>query len=158
MRAPAVHREALRRFPFETVLTPYSYRLTRDAQYARDFDALVEEVLRQDAGLMAIKGTARNLWREGQPPPYTTWYEPLDDQLAIDAAVAFVLARGEITGMCTPGDVRLLPRSIEAERRAAAITPEEAASVLGRVEGLESPFVRREGRTVPDWLAPLLDA
>jgi len=29
MKAPAVHLEALRRFRFDTVLTPYNYRLTR---------------------------------------------------------------------------------------------------------------------------------
>lgn len=157
MGAPAVHREALRRFPFETVLTPYSYRLTRYPRYARDFDALVEEVVRQDAGLMIIKATARNLWRAGRRPSYTTWYEPLDEQRAIDAAVAFVLARREATGMCTPGDVHLLPMSIEAERRAASISTEQAAAELDRVDGLEAPFIRQAGRTTPAWLDPLLE-
>jgi aryl-alcohol dehydrogenase-like predicted oxidoreductase len=156
MAAPAVHLEALRRFAFDTVLTPYSYRLTRYPEYLRDFDALAEEVRRQDAGLMLIKAFARNLWRDGDQGRFTTWYEPLDEQPAIDAAVAFALARPEATGLCTPGDVRLLPTAIEAERRASSISTADAAAVLEAVPDLEPPFLRQTGRVAPDWLEHLL--
>jgi aryl-alcohol dehydrogenase-like predicted oxidoreductase len=156
MLAPAVHREALRRFRFDTVLTPFNYRLSLDPRYARDFEALVEEIRAREAGLMLIKAIARNLWRTDEEPRYETWYEPLDEPGTIDAAVAFALARPEATGMCTAGDVRLLPMLIDAERRAAAITPAAAAATLARLPDLEPPFVRAPGRVVPDWLAPLV--
>jgi aryl-alcohol dehydrogenase-like predicted oxidoreductase len=156
MQAPAVHREAIRRYPFETVLTPFNYRLSLEPEYLRDFEALVDEVRAQDAGLMLIKALARNLWREDEPQRYETWYEPLDEQATIDAAVAFALARSEATGICTAGDVRLLPRLIEAERRAGSTPAADAASVLSGVSELEPPFVRVPGRVVPDWLAPLV--
>ncbi|HET7929542.1 MAG TPA: aldo/keto reductase, partial [Actinomycetota bacterium] len=155
MRAPAVHLEALRRFRFDTVLTPYNYRLTRFPEYLRDFEALVEEVRAQDAALMLIKAVARNLWRAGEQPRFATWYEPLDDQSTIDAAMSFALARREATGVCTAGDVRLVPQQIEAEGRVASIPIDEAATVLERVPDLEPPFVRREGRVAPEWLEPL---
>jgi aryl-alcohol dehydrogenase-like predicted oxidoreductase len=157
MRAPAVHLEGLRRFAFDTVLTPFNYRLTRFAGYLRDFEALVEEVRAQDAGLMLIKAVARNLWPAGEPPTFSTWYEPLDEQRAIDAATAFALSRREATGICTAADVRLVPMQIEAERRAASIEPEEAVEVLERIPDLEPPFLRIEGRHAPDWLEPLLE-
>jgi aryl-alcohol dehydrogenase-like predicted oxidoreductase len=157
MRAPAVHRAALRRFPFDTVLTPYNYRLTRFPDYLRDFEALVDEVRAQDAALMLIKAVARNLWRAGERPRYSTWYEPLDEQRAIDAAMAVALARQGATGLCTAGDVRLLPMQIEAERRAASIDPADAAAVLERVPDLEPPFFRMEGRVAPEWLERLLE-
>lgn len=156
MQAPATHLEALRRFPFDTVLTPFNYRLSLEPAYLRDFEALIEEVRAQDAGLMLIKTLARNLWRLGEAPRYDTWYEPLDQQGQIDAAVAFALARREATGIATAGDVRLLPMLIEAERRMAATTPEDAAAELAQVPELEPPFVRVPGRAVPDWLEPLL--
>jgi aryl-alcohol dehydrogenase-like predicted oxidoreductase len=156
MRAPAVHLEALRRFAFDTVLTPYGYRLTRYPEYVRDFDALAEEVRHQDAGLMVIKAFARNLWREGEQGRYATWYEPLDEQRTIDAAVAFALARPEATGLCTPGDVRLLPMAIGAERRAGSISTADAAAELERVPDLEPPFLRQAGRVAPEWLEHLL--
>ncbi len=41
-QAPSVHREALRRFDFDSVLTPLNYQLSTDPQYADDYAALVE--------------------------------------------------------------------------------------------------------------------
>jgi aryl-alcohol dehydrogenase-like predicted oxidoreductase len=151
MRAPAVHLEALRRYRFDTVLTPCNYRLWIEDDYRRDLEALEEEVRAQDAGLMVIKALARNLWREGEHR-YDTWYEPLDEQPVIDAAVAFALSRPTVTGIATAGDVRLLAMTIEAERGAPAITPEEAARELATVPEMEPPFVRVPGREIPDWL------
>ena len=152
MAAPATHLEALRRFPFDTVLTPYSWRLARDRGYRRDFDALAAEIREQDAGLMLIKAIARNLWREGETPPYTTWYEPFDDQRTIDAAVAFALSREEATGICTAGDVQLLPLLIEAEKRLGSGSIGDVDGQLSSVPDQESPFVRVPGRVAPDWL------
>jgi aryl-alcohol dehydrogenase-like predicted oxidoreductase len=156
MKAPAVHREALRRFPFHTVITPYNVALSGDAEYLRTFDALTEVVVEQDAGLMLIKAAAKNLWRTGESPRYTTWYEPLDQQEHIDAAVAFALARGEATGICSPSDVRLLPLVIDAERRVGTMTADEASARLSKEPELGPPFVPSEGRDVPEWLAPLV--
>jgi aryl-alcohol dehydrogenase-like predicted oxidoreductase len=156
MMAPAVHLEALRRFAFHTVITPFNAALAGDRQYLHDFDELAEEVQAQNAGLMLIKAAARNLWRTGEAPRYTTWYEPLDQQQDIDAAIAFALARPEATGVCSPSDVRLLPMVVDAERRVGSVTAEEAAALLTQVRGLGAPFLPSEGREVPDWLAPLI--
>jgi hypothetical protein len=101
---------------------------------------------------MFIKALARNLWRPGEEHRYTTWYEPLEEQPAIDAAVAFALSRTTATGIATAGDVRLLPLMIEAERRAATTTPDAAAAELALLTEFEPPFVRVPGREVPDWL------
>lgn len=156
MQAPAVHLEALRRFPYETVLTPYNYALARYPDYLRAFEALVQEVRAQDAGLMLIKAAARNLWKTGEPHRRTTWYEPLEEQEQIDAAIAFALARDEATGICSPGDVELLPMVVDAERRAGEMSMEHVAAELDRVPDLKPPFFRSEGHEVPEWLAPLL--
>ncbi len=93
--APSTHREALRRYPFETVLTPLNYLLYSNEDYRHDYEDLVEEVQSQQAGLMIIKAIARNLWREGEQR-YATWYEPFEQQEHIDAAVDFVLSRPEV--------------------------------------------------------------
>jgi hypothetical protein len=155
MKAPATHLEALRRFPFDTVLTPCNYRLWIEPAYRRDLEALEDEIRAQDAGLMFIKAVARNLWRLGEEHRYDTWYEPLDDQRSVDAAVAFALSRPAATGIATAGDVRLLPLMIEAEHRADQTTPEAAAAELATVPEVEPPFVRVAGREIPDWLEPL---
>jgi aryl-alcohol dehydrogenase-like predicted oxidoreductase len=155
MEAPATHLEALRRFPFETVLTPWNWRLAQHPDYARDFESLVDEIVAQDAALMVIKSVARNLWRDGAHGR-STWYEPLEDQDAIDAAVAFALSRPEVTGIATAGDVGLVPMMVAAERRRASMSAGEVDGVLSKVSEYESPFVRAEGRVPPDWLEHLL--
>jgi aryl-alcohol dehydrogenase-like predicted oxidoreductase len=140
--APATHLEALRRYPFDTVLTPWNYVLSTDEGYARDFEALVEEMGRQDAGLMTIKTVSRRNWPEGNPlqgQRRATWYEPFEEQEYVDAAVSFALAREEITGIATVGDVGLVRTMIEAEKH--RMPPEEAEEVLSRAPGYSSPFI-----------------
>ncbi len=140
--APATHLEALRRYPFDTVLTPWNYVLSADESYSRDFEALVEEVKRQDAGLMTIKTVSRRNWPEGNPlqgQRRATWYEPFEEQGYVDAAVSFVLAREEISGIPIVGDVGLIRTMIEAEGRRMPL--EEAEKMLSRAPEYSSPFI-----------------
>jgi aryl-alcohol dehydrogenase-like predicted oxidoreductase len=140
--APATHLEALRRYPFDTVLAPWNYILSTDESYSRDFEALVEEIERQDAGLMTIKTVSRRNWPEGNPlegQRRATWYEPFEEQEYVDAAVSFVLAREEITGIPMVGDTSLIETMIEAERRRMPL--EEAEEILARAPDYSSPFI-----------------
>ena len=137
--APSTHLEALRRHPFTTVLSPINVALWRRPDYRADYEALVAEVQRQDAGLMTIKTVSRRNWPEGSEQTHATWYEPQVDPERIRAAVSWSLARPEITGIATPGDVRLLKHVIAAE--ADRISPAEAEDVLSGDEAYESPFV-----------------
>jgi aryl-alcohol dehydrogenase-like predicted oxidoreductase len=152
VESTATHLEALRRFPFDTILTPYSYRLWREARFRADFERLADEMRAQDVGLMLIKHVARNLWRNDESKRFTTWYEPLEEQDQIDAAVAFALAREEATGLCTASDIALVPRMVEAERKWKSISPEEIEAALSRLPAYESPFVSAPERPTPDWL------
>jgi predicted aldo/keto reductase-like oxidoreductase len=142
-QAPATHREALRRFPFDTVLSPLNWVLAQAPAYLADYQALVAEVQAQDAGLMIIKTVSRRNWPE-QPVEhgYSTWYEPFTDQERIGAAVAWVLSHPEVTGIATPGDVRLLPLVIEAEQRLPETNLAEAEQVLAGAGDYSSPFIR----------------
>ena len=140
--APATHLEALRRYPFETVLTPWNFILSTDEDYRADYEALVEELRRQDAGLMIIKTISRRNWPEGDPTGdqrYTTWYEPFDRQEYIDAGVSWVLSHEEVTGLAMVGDVTLVPMMLEAEGR--RISREEAEEVLSGAPDYSSPFI-----------------
>ena len=143
-KAPATHLEALRRFPFATVLTPLNVVLAQDPAYLADYEALVDEIRRQDAGLMIIKTIARRNWPgvvAGEPvgdQDYTTWYQPLEEQERITAAVSWVLAHEEVTGLAAAGDVRLLGSILRAERERVPV--DSAVAQLSGVEGYSSPF------------------
>jgi predicted aldo/keto reductase-like oxidoreductase len=138
-QAAATHLEALRRFPFATVLTPLNAVLWRDPAFRGNYEALVEEVRRQDAGLMTIKTASRRNWPQGADQTHATWYEPLTDAERIRAAVSWVLAHDEITGLATAGDVRLLGAIVAAERD--RLSPADAEALLERDPEYSSPFV-----------------
>ncbi|MFC3688020.1 aldo/keto reductase [Aquipuribacter hungaricus] len=143
--AAATHLEALRRFPFATVLTPLNPVLWREPGFPEAWAALVEEVQRQDVGLLTIKSVSRRSWPDAvtgeplPPQPFTTWYEPMADPEQVRAAVSWVLAHEEITGLATVGDVRLLRHLVAAE--ADRMDPAEAEERLAGVEGYSSPFL-----------------
>lgn len=137
--APATHLEALRRHPFATVLTPLNPVLWRDDSYRADYEALVAEVRRQDAGLMTIKTVSRRNWPKDAEPSHTTWYEPYDQQARITAAVSWVLSHDEVTGIPTAGDVTLLGMLLEAER--SRVSAAEAEQQLATDADYSSPFV-----------------
>jgi Aldo/keto reductase family len=146
-QAPATHLEALRRFPFDTVLSPWNYVLATDPSYAADFHALVAACEQADAGLMTIKTVARRNWPDGAvgvvgaQHAYATWYEPWDDPEHIDACVAFVLRQPGVTGLATAGDVTLLPRIVAAAERAESMTDGDIDAVLAKAPGYSSPFL-----------------
>jgi len=138
-QAAATHLEALRRFPFATVLTPLNPVLWRDADYRSNYQALAAEVQRRDVGLMTIKTVSRRNWPEETTNSYDTWYEPFDDAERIRAAVSWVLAHPEITGLATAGDVRLLGMIIDAERERLDAVDAEAR--LSAEPEYSSPFL-----------------
>ncbi len=140
LEAAVRHREALRRFPFDTVLSPLNYVLSLDPVYMGDYEELVGEVRAQGAGLMIIKTVSRRNWPD-DARPYTTWYEPFDDQERITAAVVWVLSHEEVTGIATPGDVRLLPLVIEAEKQVGTMPVADAEEVLAAAADYSSPFI-----------------
>ena len=116
-QAPATHREALRRFPFATILTPLNALLYSHPRYREDFDALVAEAGRQDAAVRVIKAVARGPWPEGSDRRYATWYQPLEQQAEVDRAVWFALSQPGVTAIAGPGDIHLLPKVIDAAER-----------------------------------------
>lgn len=137
--APSAHLEALRRFDFDSVLTPWNFRLGQDPAFRADFEQLAAEVRARDVALMTIKAVARRNWHPGEKS-YDTWYRPFDRQEEVTAAIAWVLAHPVISGIATAGATSLLRLAIRAERDRATMTEARIAEVLGRVPDYSSPF------------------
>ena len=61
---------------------------------------------------MVIKAITKAPWGDRQHTA-TTWYEPFEEPEIIQKAVNFALSY-EISGICTVGDIRVLPLVIQA--------------------------------------------
>jgi len=72
---------------------------------------------------MIIKAIGKGLWHD-RPHTHTTWYEPFDDPAHIQAGVNFALSQ-DVTGLCTAGDLKILPYFLHACEN---FTPLDAAA------------------------------
>jgi aryl-alcohol dehydrogenase-like predicted oxidoreductase len=115
VEVPVMHRRSLERFDFDSVLLPYSYTMMQNPQYAADFEALFAVCWERDVAVQTIKSVVYRPWGEREHTA-NTWYEPLDRQDAVDAAVWWVLARPGVF-LCTVGDIHVLPLVLDAASR-----------------------------------------
>ena len=112
VNAPEIYLEALRRFDFDSVLFPLNFVQMANPEYRRHAKELISVCRAKDVGTMVIKAITKGPWGEKQHTA-TTWYEPFEDTEAIQRAVNFALSY-EVTGLCTAGDIRVLPLFIHA--------------------------------------------
>jgi aryl-alcohol dehydrogenase-like predicted oxidoreductase len=135
----AQHLRSLEQYPFDSVLLPYNYPMTRNPDYLADFEALAEVCRDRGIALQTIKSITRAPW-DGREQTANTWYEPLTEQAAIDTAVAWVLGRPGVF-LNTVGDVTILPKVLEAGERYTERPSEDAMNELAATWGLEPLFV-----------------
>jgi len=128
MTAPAMHLRSLERFGFDAVLLPYSYVIMQNPQYAADFEALMALCQERNVAVQTIKSIARGPWGNNTRIR-TTWYEPLENQAAIDKAVHWVMGRPGVF-LNTAGDIQLLPKVLEAASRFRAAPSEKVMEKL----------------------------
>jgi aryl-alcohol dehydrogenase-like predicted oxidoreductase len=135
----SMHLRSLERFDFDSVLLPYNYVLMQNPQYAADFEALVEVCQERDVAVQAIKSLVRRPWGEREHTR-TTWYQPLEEQEAVDRAVHWVLGRPGIF-LNTPGDLHVLPKVLDAASRFEERPTDEQMEELVEQKGMEPLFV-----------------
>jgi aryl-alcohol dehydrogenase-like predicted oxidoreductase len=118
----ATHLRSLERFDFDSILLPYSYIMMQDPHYAAIVERVFALCAERNVAVLTIKSIARRPWW-GREHTRSTWYEPFNEQRDIDAAVHWVLARGQIF-LATVGDIHLLPKVLDAASRFTA-TPDD---------------------------------
>lgn len=123
-----MHSRSLERFPFDSVLLPYSYVQLRDGRYASDFEALSVVCAERGVAMQTIKAITLAPW-DGREQTTATWYEPLQEQDDIDLAVHWVLGRPGVF-LNTVGDVALLPKVLDAANRYEARPSDETMDEL----------------------------
>ena len=137
--APAIYLEALKRFDFDSVTFPLNYVQAANSKYCREAEELIRECRTRDVGLMVIKSIAQGPWGEKEKT-HTTWYEPFSDTKLIQRAVNFVLSH-DITGICTAGDIRLLPLVLKACENYTPLSLEERGRLIESGRAYQPLFV-----------------
>lgn len=139
VKAPAIFREALRRFDFDTVLFPINFVMYANPDYRKDAEDLLKTCRQKDVGTMIIKSIARGPWGD-QPQRYNTWYWPFTDMGMIQKAINFVLSQ-EITGLCTVGDPDILPDVLTACENFTPLKEPELEDLIGSAGEYQPLFV-----------------
>ncbi|HET8621728.1 MAG TPA: aldo/keto reductase [Acidimicrobiales bacterium] len=117
-RIAAMHLRSLERFPFDSVLLPFSFVALRDPAYRADVDELLARCAEGGVAVQTIKGAARRRWPDDHEGRRFSWYQPLADD-ALDRAVRWVLAHDQVF-LNSTSDLRLLPAVLAAAEAAGA--------------------------------------
>ena len=135
----AQHLRSLEEYPFDSVLLPYNFPMSRNAGYISDFEALLAVCAERGVAVQTIKAITRGPWGD-QDQTANTWYEPLTDQGAIHTAVSWVLGRDGVF-LNTVGVIHILPMVIDAAERFTQRPTAEQMRELEAAFGLEPLFV-----------------
>ena len=137
--APKIYLEALRRFDFDSVLFPLNFVQMGNPEYRKYAEELIAVCKAQDVGTMIIKHVTRGPWGD-KPHTATTWYEPFDKMDEIQKGINFALSY-EVTGICTPGDTRILPLALKACENFTRLNTDELEEMIKSGEQYEPLFV-----------------
>lgn len=134
----AQHLRSLERYPFDSVLLPHNFAMSRNSTYLDDFERLVTVCAERKVAVQTIKSITRAPWGDREQTA-NTWYEPLTDQAAIDTAVAWVLGRDGLF-LNTVGDITILPKVLAAAAKVTHRPDAEAMRALEESVGLQPLF------------------
>jgi aryl-alcohol dehydrogenase-like predicted oxidoreductase len=138
-RIAAMHLRSLERFPFASVLLPYSFVALQDDTYRADVEALLARCAEEQVAVQTIKAIGRRRWPEGYDGPRYSWYEPVTDPEAIGRAVRWVLGHEQLF-LNTSSDGRLLEAALAAAAEPASVPTDAELRADAVALGVEPLF------------------
>ena len=138
-RIAGMHLRSLVRFPFDSVLLPYSFVGLQDDAYRADVEQLLEVCDVERVAVQTIKSIGRRRWPEGHDGPRFSWYEPVTDTEAIGRAVRWVLGNDQVF-LNTSSDARLLPTILEAAASGGSVPADDEMRADVDTHGIEPLF------------------
>jgi len=118
---------------------PYNYVVMQDEVYEHDFELLLKLCQERNVAVQTIKAITRGPWATAERTS-PVWYQPLESQRSIDLAVHWVLGRPGIF-LNTVGDIRLLPKVLDAAARFERRPTDEEMKALVQEERMSTLFV-----------------
>lgn len=134
----AMHKRALMRFDFDSVLLPYNYLMHSNERYRGEFEEIVRSCRERTTAVQTIKSLARGPWGI-TPKNRNTWYQPLEEQGDIDLAVHWVLGCPDVF-LNTVGDIDLLAKTLDAASRFSKRPAAEAMEEMVKRHQMSSLF------------------
>jgi aryl-alcohol dehydrogenase-like predicted oxidoreductase len=138
-RIAGMHLRSLERFPFDSVLLPYSFVALQDPAYRSDVEHLLAVCADQKVAVQTIKSIARRRWPADHDGPRYSWYEPLTDPAAVGRAVRWVLANPQVF-LNTSSDARQLRATLAAAADATPAPTDDELQADVDAEGIEPLF------------------
>ena len=112
-RIAGVHLRSLERFPFDSVLLPFSFVGLQDVAYRADVEQLLAVCAEREVAVQTIKGIARRRWPDDFEGRRFSWYQPIEEADAIGRAVRWVLSHEHVF-LNSSSDGRVLPEVLAA--------------------------------------------
>lgn len=128
--------EALRRYPFDSVLFPFNFVCWYQGRFGPE---VMEAAQRAGAGRLALKAMARTFWPEGGRKYEKTWYEPLEDSELAALALRWTLSL-DVTATLPPGEPSCFWRAVAIAEQFRPIEPEETARLKELAKTLTPVF------------------
>jgi aryl-alcohol dehydrogenase-like predicted oxidoreductase len=133
-RIARMHLRSLERFPFDSVLFPYSYVALTDEAYRADVEELLGVCAANEVAAQTIKGVSRRRWRDDDDRRRFAWYEPLMDDGPIGRAVGWVLGNPQVF-LVTTSDATVMAHVLDAAE--GALTRPSDAEMQVDVDALD---------------------
>lgn len=138
VKAPALFIQALERFDFDSVLFPINFIQFTQEEYRKKAEQLLDLCQERDVGTMVIKPIAKGEWGD-QEKVYNTWYEPFAEEEMIQKGINFALSY-DVTGICTVGDITLLPEVLNACQNYKPLSRKERESLIEEGQAYQPLF------------------
>ena len=138
-RIAGMHLRSLERFPFDSVLLPYSFVAVQDEGYRADVEVLLGLCAEQQVAVQTIKSIARRRWPEDHDGPRFSWYEPISDAGAAGRAVRWVLGHPQVF-LNTSSDARMLRTILDAAASADGVPGDDQLRADVAALGVERLF------------------
>ena len=133
---------------------PWNWFCAHHPTYAADFEGTVALCAQRNVAVQTIKALARGPWAAGTDRNRETWYQPLEDEADIRAAVHWVLARPRLF-LNSVGDVNLLPLDLQAADEVGPVHDDAAMAKLNVRTGLLHLWTLKPHRSAAGARSPL---
>ena len=136
----AVLKDAIERFPFDTVMFALNPAQAANPRPAFDYRPLLGAALARGVGMIGIKAIALGPWRTRAEQTHTTWYRPSDDPADMTRRLRFALTH-PIATTVLPSDTRLWGPLFEAAAGFAPLDDVELDAMIAASRGSAPLYV-----------------